>query len=164
MNCMDELFENYLKHSGKILKIVTDEKFVKGIDFADEAKEPSKVQPEIIKQATLQLLEYLDGKRTTFDLPLAPDGTDFQKKVWNMLLTIPYGKTLSYAQMAEKLGNPKVIRAAASANGKNPISIVIPCHRVIGSDGSLVGYGGGLENKRFLLNLEKANGVLTLFD
>lgn len=161
---MEDLYENYLTHSGKILKIVTDNTFVKGVDFVKEAGISAKVQPEILKQTTLQLKEYLEGERTRFDLPLAPEGTEFQRKVWNKLLTIPYGKTLSYAQMAEKLGNPKVIRAAASANGKNPISIIIPCHRVIGSDGSLVGYGGGLENKRFLLKLEKANGVLTLFD
>lgn len=160
---MQEFFENYITVSGKSVKIITTQDFVKGIDFVSESGNVSKNQPDVLKKASQQLTEYLNGNRKVFDLPLDPDGTDFQKRVWNMLLTIPYGKTLSYAQMAEKLGNPKVIRAAASANGKNPISIVIPCHRVIGSDGSLVGYGGGLENKQFLLELENANGILNLF-
>ena len=160
---MQEFFENYITVSCKSLKIVTTLDFVKGIDFVSATGTASKIQPAVLQKASQQLAEYLHGERKVFDLPLDPDGTDFQKRVWNMLLTIPYGKTLSYAQMAEKLGNPKVIRAAASANGKNPISIVIPCHRVIGSDGSLVGYGGGLENKKFLLELENANGILNLF-
>lgn len=101
-----------------------------------------------------QLIEYFAGKRREFDLVLAPEGSDFQKEVWNELVGVPFGKTLSYAEVAERLGNPKVIRAAANANGKNPIPIVIPCHRILGSDGSLTGYSGGLEKKKWLLKHE----------
>ena len=102
----------------------------------------------------LQLKEYFSGDRNNFDLPLEIEGTEFQKRVWNELLKIPYGRTISYKELAIRLGDEKVIRAAASANGANPLPIVIPCHRVIGSDGSLIGYGGGLEIKEKLLILE----------
>ncbi len=101
-----------------------------------------------------QLQEYFSGERKHFDLPLEIEGTEFQKRVWNELLKIPYGRTISYKELAVRLGDEKVIRAAASANGANPLPIVIPCHRVIGSDGSLIGYGGGLEIKEKLLILE----------
>jgi len=101
-----------------------------------------------------QLKEYFNGERKHFDLPLEIEGTEFQKRVWNELLKIPYGSTISYKQLTLRLGHEKVIRAAASANGANPLPIVIPCHRVIGSDGSLIGYGGGLEIKEKLLILE----------
>lgn len=160
---MQETFETYISTKGKTLRIVSDRYAVKEISFVSHIVETDSELPEILLKASAQLLEYFEEKRTTFDLNLNPDGTEFQKKVWDLLQTIPFGKTFTYAQMADKLGDPKVIRAAASANGKNPIAIVIPCHRVIGSDGSLTGYAGGLENKRFLLDLEKANGVLTLF-
>jgi methylated-DNA-[protein]-cysteine S-methyltransferase len=111
------------------------------------------------------LQSYFEGDLQNFNLKLDPEGTDFQKKVWDLLYKIPYGKTWTYAEMANKLGDPKVIRAAASANGKNPVAIIIPCHRVVGTNGSLTGYAGGLENKRFLLDLENrvANGVMRLF-
>jgi AraC family transcriptional regulator, regulatory protein of adaptative response / methylated-DNA-[protein]-cysteine methyltransferase len=102
-----------------------------------------------------QLKEYFDGKRKDFDLPLVLDGTEFQQKVWKELQRIPYSKTRSYQEQAIALGNPKAIRAVAKANGDNRISIIIPCHRVIGKDGTLVGYGGGMWRKQFLLNLEK---------
>jgi O-6-methylguanine DNA methyltransferase len=101
-----------------------------------------------------QLKEYFGGERKDFDLPLEIEGTEFQKRVWNELLKIPYGRTISYKELAVRLGDEKVIRAAASANGANPLPVVIPCHRVIGSDGSLIGYGGGLEIKEKLLVLE----------
>jgi O-6-methylguanine DNA methyltransferase len=101
-----------------------------------------------------QLKEYFRGERKQFDLPLEIEGTEFQKRVWNELSKIPYGRTISYKDLAVRLGDEKVIRAAASANGANPLPIVIPCHRVIGSDGSLIGYGGGLEIKEKLLVLE----------
>jgi len=103
-----------------------------------------------------QLKEYFSGDRNNFDLPLEIEGTEFQKRVWNELLKIPYGRTISYKELAIRLGDEKVIRAAASANGANPLPIVIPCHRVIGSDGSLIGYGGGLEIKEKLLVLEES--------
>jgi O-6-methylguanine DNA methyltransferase len=101
-----------------------------------------------------QLKEYFRGERRHFDLPLEIEGTEFQKRVWNELLNIPYGETISYKELAVRLGDEKVIRAAASANGANPLPVVIPCHRVIGSDGSLIGYGGGLKIKEKLLVLE----------
>ena len=110
--------------------------------------------PEPLQQTIQQLTEYFEGSRQTFDIPLNPSGTEFQKKVWNQLQAISFGKTTSYQKMANALGDPKVIRAAASANGKNPISIIIPCHRVIGSDGSLTGYAGGLHRKKWLLQHE----------
>ncbi len=110
--------------------------------------------PPALKPIVTQLQEYFEGNRTHFDIKLDPEGTIFQKKVWAQLQTIPYGKTVSYQKIANDLGDPKVIRAAASANGKNPISIVIPCHRVIGSDGSLTGYAGGLHRKKWLLEHE----------
>lgn len=110
---------------------------------------------EVIATAAQQLDEYFAGERKTFDVPLLFVGTDFQKKVWNDLLRIPYGETISYGAMAARIGMPKAVRAVANANGANAISIFVPCHRVIGSDKSLTGYGGGLEVKKYLLNLEQ---------
>jgi methylated-DNA-[protein]-cysteine S-methyltransferase len=104
-----------------------------------------------------QLDEYFERKRIRFDLPIASHGTAFQQSVWNLLQTIPYGETRSYGELADLLGNPLAIRAVGLANGSNPISIIIPCHRVVGSNGSLTGYAGGLERKRRLLELEAAN-------
>lgn len=108
------------------------------------------------EQAEEELREYFDRQRTRFAIPLAMEGTEFQKSVWERLCAIPFGETRTYGQIAEEIGNPKSVRAVGLANGRNPISIVVPCHRVIGSDGSLTGYGGGLERKRFLLELEGA--------
>lgn len=101
-----------------------------------------------------QLLEYFSGKRREFDLPLAPRGTSFREKVWAALCDIPYGETITYGQLAQRIGNPKAVRAVGQANHHNPIPIIIPCHRVVGADGSLTGYGGGLELKKALLELE----------
>ncbi|MCB0451953.1 MAG: methylated-DNA--[protein]-cysteine S-methyltransferase [Aequorivita sp.] len=119
--------------------------------------------PKELNDAVLQLQEYFEGNRKEFNLKLSPEGTDFQKRVWQQLQQIPFGKTTSYQQMANTLGDPKVIRAAASANGKNPISIIIPCHRVIGSDGSLTGYAGGLHRKKWLLEFESPSAQQSLF-
>ena len=119
--------------------------------------------PEELKEAVLQLQDYFDGKRTTFTFPLNPSGTDFQKKVWDELLHIPFGKTCSYLDLSKKLGDVKAIRAVASANGKNPLWIVVPCHRVIGTDGSLTGYAGGLWRKKWLLEHENPVKQETLF-
>lgn len=110
----------------------------------------------IIDRAISQLDEYFDGKRQNFDIPLLFAGTDFQKDVWDALLTIPFGKTVSYREIADMIGKPKAVRAVANANGANSISIFAPCHRVIGSDHTLTGYGGGLPTKEYLLKLEKA--------
>ena len=104
----------------------------------------------------LQLAEYFAGNRRDFDLPLAPRGTEFQRSVWQALATIPYGETISYAQLAMRVGKPSAMRAVGAANGRNPLPIVLPCHRVIGADGGLTGFGGGLPTKAFLLNLEGA--------
>lgn len=112
---------------------------------------------ELLSRAETQLAEYFSGQRREFDLPLAPRGTDFQRRVWNALLTIPYGETRSYGEIAALAGSPKAFRAVGSANHNNPISIFIPCHRVIGADGSLTGYGGGMEVKAALLALERGN-------
>ena len=107
-----------------------------------------------VGEAIRQLREYFAGKRATFDLPLAPEGTAFQRGVWRKLQEIPYGETISYGELARRVGNPKAARAVGSANGANPLPIVIPCHRVIAGDGSLGGFGGGLPTKQTLLNLE----------
>ena len=108
----------------------------------------------LIKEAYFQLTEYLKGERKTFDLPLNPHGTEFQKRVWKALCEIPYGETRTYKQIAEAIGNPKAVRAVGMANNRNPLLIVVPCHRVIGADGKLVGYAAGLDKKAFLLRLE----------
>ena len=115
---------------------------------------------DTLPQLDAQLGEYFAGERTTFDLPLAPHGTEFQQTVWAALQEIPYGHTWSYGQLADHTGNPKASRAVGLANGRNPIGIVIPCHRVVGSTGSLTGYGGGLERKQALLELERAQTPL----
>lgn len=107
-----------------------------------------------LEHAATQLLEYFDGIRTQFELVLAPTGTDFQKRVWQMLSTIPFGSTWTYTELATKLGDPKLTRAVGTANGANPISIIVPCHRVIASSGHLTGYAGGIEIKRWLLDHE----------
>ncbi|MDQ3287964.1 MAG: methylated-DNA--[protein]-cysteine S-methyltransferase [Pseudomonadota bacterium] len=110
----------------------------------------------ILDRTRLQLDEYFGGERERFDLPLAPRGTAFQRETWQALALIPYGATMSYAQLAFQVGRPKAMRAVGAANGRNPLPIVLPCHRVIGADGSLTGFGGGLPTKRFLLELEGA--------
>jgi len=119
--------------------------------------------PHLIKPLFLQLDEYFAGERNEFDINLDLNGTDFQKQVWELLLEIPFGQTLSYMDIAKKLGDPRTIRAVGNANGKNPVSIIVPCHRVIGSDGSLTGYAGGLWRKEWLLNHEKKHKQLSLF-
>jgi len=110
--------------------------------------------------ARAQLGEYFAGDRVDFDLELAPSGTPFQRGVWEALLEIPYGETASYGEIARRIGEPEAARAVGLANGRNPISIVVPCHRVVGADGSLTGYAGGIERKRFLLDLEARRGTL----
>jgi methylated-DNA-[protein]-cysteine S-methyltransferase len=111
---------------------------------------------EPFASAARQLAAYFSGELTAFELPLAPAGTQFQLRVWDALRTIPYGRTLSYGQLASQIGSPAASRAVGLANGRNPIAVIVPCHRVIGADGGLTGYGGGIDRKRFLLNLERA--------
>lgn len=128
------------------------------IKFAKDDEDISKsLTSKLSDKAYKQLNEYFEGKRKEFDLPLKLEGTKFQKQVWRELTKIPYGQTRSYKDIALAIANPKAVRAVGMANNKNPISIVIPCHRVIGSNGDLIGYAGGLEIKKELLNLEKAN-------
>ncbi|HHT17145.1 MAG TPA: methylated-DNA--[protein]-cysteine S-methyltransferase [Papillibacter sp.] len=115
----------------------------------------TEISSPLLKRAFAQLEEYFAGARQAFDLPLSPLGTPFQRAVWNALLDIPYGQTRSYKDIALAVGRPKGFRAVGMANNRNPISIFIPCHRVIGANGALVGYGGGLDKKQFLLNLER---------
>lgn len=131
----------------------------------DELGEPDPRgrEAEPFKAAADQLDAYFAGERTAFDLPLAPRGSEFQQRVWAGLLEIPYGQTESYGELAERIGSPGAARAVGLANGKNPIGIVIPCHRVVGANGSLTGYGGGLDRKKQLLDLELAVSGAALF-
>ena len=123
----------------------------------------SDIIPEFLEDAVCQLNEYFEGERKEFSLSLNPEGTEFQQRVWDKLLTIPYGKTTSYLQLSKDLGDVKAIRAVANANGKNPLWIIVPCHRVIGSDGSLTGYAGGLHRKQWLLEHESPYKQQSLF-
>lgn len=145
-----------------ITKIEGDENGIAVISVLSEGISTKKV-PAILKEAVTQLQEYFEGKRTEFTFKLNPQGTEFQQKVWQELLNIPYGKTTSYMDLSKKLGDVKAIRAVASANGKNPLWIVVPCHRVIGSDGSLTGYAGGLWRKKWLLEHESPSQQQSLF-
>ena len=133
------------------------------VSVLNNEQEVTDVIPEVLEDAVYQLNEYFEGKRTQFDLELNPTGTDFQKKVWEALLKIPHGKTNSYMDLSKTLGDPKAIRAVAAANGKNPLWIIVPCHRVIGSDGSLTGYAGGLHRKKWLLEHESPVKQQSLF-
>lgn len=161
-----QIFQVMDTHLGKILLSFNTEKELTAAHFTEIDTELPTIKPHEIKEineAILQFKEYFEGTRKTFSIPLKPEGTDFQKKVWNELAKIPFGNTVSYQEIANRLGDPKVIRAAASANGKNPISIIIPCHRVIGSDGALTGYAGGLHRKKWLLAHENPVKQTSLF-
>lgn len=146
-------YVTHLKTKAGLIRITATDSAVTGIDFVQE---PIKDRPNsITNEAVRQLQEYFEGKRKEFQLPLDMGGTPFQKAVWAELMKIPYGESRTYGEIAKKLRNPKAGRAVGSANGKNPISIVVPCHRVIASHGGLGGYSGGLDKKRYLLALEK---------
>jgi len=146
-----------------IAKLAGDSDGLSSITVVDTEEILSKSIPSTLKNASEQLQEYFEGKRDTFQMKLNPQGTDFQKRVWDALCLIPYGKTVSYLELSKTLGDVKAIRAVASANGKNPLWIVVPCHRVIGSDGSLTGYAGGLHRKKWLLNHESPVKQQSLF-
>ena len=152
----------YIKTPLGFAEIIGDENGIVSIEVYDEA-EVSQTIPNVLEEAVSQLNEYFEGKRNHFDLKLNPKGTDFQQKVWKGLLEIPYGKTRSYLEQSKVLGDVKAIRAVASANGKNPLWIVVPCHRVIGTDGSLTGYAGGLWRKKWLLEHENPTTQQSLF-
>lgn len=146
-----------------ITEIIGDENGIAKISALDEGVPVSGHIPDELKDCVLQLNEYFDGKRKEFTLKLNPNGTEFQKRVWNELLKIPYGKSTSYLELSKRLGDVKAIRAVGTANGKNPLWIVVPCHRVIGSDGSLIGYAGGLWRKKWLLEHENPVKQQSLF-
>ena len=143
-------------------KITGNDNGIASISILEEGNITTKT-PKELKEAVTQLQDYFEGKRTNFDFKLNPQGTEFQQKVWQALLEIPFGKTCSYRDLSKKLGDVKAIRAVASANGKNPLWIVIPCHRVIGTDGSLTGYAGGLWRKKWLLEHESSAKQQSLF-
>jgi methylated-DNA-[protein]-cysteine S-methyltransferase len=153
----------YFKTPIGTAKIVGDENGICAVSVVDDIIETSIEIPECLQNCVLQLDEYFKGTRKEFNLKLNPKGTDFQKRVWNELLLVPYGKTRSYLEQSKQLGDVKAIRAVASANGKNPIWIIIPCHRIIGSDGSLTGYAGGLWRKKWLLEHENPSAQQSLF-
>ena len=145
------------------LLLVSDGEALLALQFDDERRgdpTPGGDEDPVLARACAQLREYFAGERTTFDLPLRPSGTPFEQRVWDALRRIPYGETTSYGAIAAALGEPGAARAVGRANGRNPIPVIVPCHRVIGADGSLTGFGGGLACKRALLDLER--GALAL--
>lgn len=146
---------------GKLLIGVSQNKIAK-ISFNQPNNSLKGIKPKVVTNLENQLLEYFNGHRKTFQIDFSLSGTDFQMEVWQKLLDIPYGKTISYGKLAAQMGDVKKIRAVANAVGKNPIPIVIPCHRVVGMHGNLTGYIGGLPNKKFLIELE-SNRQLGLF-
>lgn len=146
-----------------VAKLEGDEYGLQSLTVLDSEEEITKVIPEVLEDGVYQLKEYFAGQRKDFTLELNPQGTDFQKRVWNALLSIPFGKSTSYLELSKTLGDVKAIRAVAAANGKNPLWIIIPCHRVIGSDGSLTGYAGGLHRKKWLLEHESPVKQQSLF-
>ncbi len=146
-----------------IAKLEGDESGLAAITILNDEQPVSTIIPEVMEDAVYQLREYFDEKRQSFSLALNPTGTDFQKRVWAELQNIPFGKTVSYLALSKTLGDVKAIRAVAAANGKNPLWIVVPCHRVIGSDGSLTGYAGGLHRKKWLLDHENPIKQQSLF-
>ena len=162
-------FKAYYQSEIGLIEIVSTDEAIKSLNFIDDKAKIELIdqsyEPNILKICREQLEEYFKGHRTDFSLKLDPDGTSFQKSVWQQLLNIPYGQTASYLDIARLVGNIKAVRAIGAANGQNRISIIIPCHRVIGSNGKLTGYGGGLWRKAWLLEHEGVlNTQLALFD
>ncbi|MHA1155575.1 MAG: methylated-DNA--[protein]-cysteine S-methyltransferase [Candidatus Heimdallarchaeota archaeon] len=153
---MQSEYFGYYKSPIGILELVSSENELLSCNFVKEEK-PMGLQPQILLQSLKQLNEYFTGTRMEFDLKLKLDGSVFQNTVWNTLQKIPYGKTISYKELAKMIGRETAIRAVGSANGQNPISIIVPCHRIIGSDNKLRGYGGGIERKKWLLEFESGN-------
>jgi methylated-DNA-[protein]-cysteine S-methyltransferase len=165
---LSETYTTYYHSPIGLLKISGTKDFISEITFHDATQRPpggKKELPPLFIQCIEQLIQYFNGQRRVFDFPISQDGTAFQKETWNWLMTIPFGKTISYVQLAIKTGDPKATRAVANANGRNNIAIVVPCHRVIGANKELTGYAGGLWRKKWLLEHEAkvAYGVQTLF-
>lgn len=144
-------------------KILGDENGIASVSVLNSEEKETETIPEVLQDCVQQLQDYFSGTLKNFNLKLKPEGSSFQKKVWNELQNIPFGKTISYLELSKRLGDVKAIRAVANANGKNPLWIVVPCHRVIGSDGSLTGYAGGLHRKQWLLEHESPNIQQSLF-
>lgn len=166
--CMEPLYYTYYQSPVGLLKIGGTDHFISELSFIDKKEQVTHGEPgvsDIIHHCTEQLIEFFNGKRKVFDIPVHQEGTAFQQQVWGELLNIPYGKTMSYLDLARKLGDAKAIRAVAATNGKNKIAIIVPCHRVIGSDKSLIGYSGGVWRKKWLLQHEFriTHGIQTLF-
>lgn len=147
------------------LLLLGDEQALHGL-YMQDGRRPTRIAPswepsaEPFAAVRGQLGEYFDGRRTTFDVPLVMDGSPFERRVWHALQEIPYGETVSYGEIAQRVGQPSAARAVGLANGRNPIAVIVPCHRVIGANGTLTGYGGGLERKRLLLELENGQSRL----
>ena len=165
---MAETYTTYYHSPVGVLKISGTKDFISEVSFHDTTQKSDGSKrdiPPMLINCIEQLIQYFNGERRVFDLPINQPGTSFQHETWNQLMTIPFGKTLSYIQLAIKTGDPKATRAVASANGKNNVAIIVPCHRVIGANRELVGYGGGLWRKKWLLEHEMkvAYGVQTLF-
>lgn len=165
---MADIFSTYYHSPVGLLKISGTNDYIIEVSFHDTSQKPEgtkKHLPPLLINCVEQLIQYFNGERRVFELPLNQAGTMFQQEVWSHLQSIPYGKTISYLELARKTGDTKATRAVANANGKNDIAIIIPCHRVIGSNKELVGYAGGLWRKKWLLELEAkvAHGVQTLF-
>lgn len=165
---MAETFTTYYHSPVGLLKIAGTADYISEVSFHDVTQKNEgnkKHLPPLLIQCIEQLIQYFHGERRVFELPINQPGTAFQKEVWNELAVIPYGKTISYLELAIRTGDAKATRAVANANGKNNVAIIIPCHRVIGSNGELTGYAGGLWRKKWLLELEMkvAHGVQTLF-
>ncbi|SHI53297.1 methylated-DNA--[protein]-cysteine S-methyltransferase [Pseudozobellia thermophila] len=154
----------FLKTPLGLAELRGDSEGVSSIRVLDHTDMPSHQIPKSLQEPARQLKEYFAGERSSFSLKTNPQGTEFQKRVWQALAQIPYGKTITYLDLSKSLGDPKAIRAVASANGKNPLWIVVPCHRVIGSDGSLTGYAGGLHRKKWLLEHENPIKQQSLFE
>ena len=165
---MSAMYSTYYHSPVGLLKISGTDNFISEVTFHDttqKAEGNKKHLPPMLINCVEQLIQYFNGQRRIFELPLNQTGTAFQQGVWSELITIPYGKTISYLELARKTGDTKATRAVANANGRNNIAIIVPCHRVIGSNKDLVGYAGGLWRKKWLLELEAkvAHGVQTLF-
>jgi len=170
MSSMEDSFSTYYQSPLGLLRISGTEQYIHEISFIDNIEKPTadphrKKYFPIMIQCVEQLIQYFHGERRAFEFPVHQEGTIFQKRVWDELFGIPFGKTISYLELSRRLGDPKAIRAAASANGKNNIAIVVPCHRVIGSKNDLVGYAGGIWRKKWLLEHEAkiTYGIQTLF-
>jgi methylated-DNA-[protein]-cysteine S-methyltransferase len=163
-----EVYTTYYHSPIGLMKIIGTDIFISEVSFHDVTQKNAPLKrdiPPLLINCIEQFIQYFHGERKLFELPVSQEGTAFQKDVWNELMTIPFGKTISYLDLAKRLGDAKATRAVANANGKNEIAIIVPCHRVIGSNRELVGYAGGLWRKKWLLDheIKIAYGVQTLF-